>query len=145
MHGMQNGFRCTEKGEPGERGEKGDKGSSIDGVSLEFPFFIQIDLGLWVWKMWRWLALILNSLPENNGPSSVYYRDRFQSSSPFGQVLLGFVFNGCIGCQAERSIAYYLERESWRLCRCRRPVKSTDWWDTLDGLTGLLDPVPGSF
>lgn len=46
---MQNGFRCTEKGEPGERGEKGDKGSSIDGVSFEFPFlksfFIQIDLG----------------------------------------------------------------------------------------------------
>lgn len=26
MHGMQNGLRCTEKGEPGERGPKGEKG-----------------------------------------------------------------------------------------------------------------------
>lgn len=32
MHGMQNGFRCSEKGEPGERGEKGEKGET-DGVS----------------------------------------------------------------------------------------------------------------
>jgi hypothetical protein len=42
MHGMQNGLRCNEKGEPGERGEKGEKGgpsSSIDGVSLFFYFF----------------------------------------------------------------------------------------------------------
>ena len=42
MHGMQNGVRCNEKGEPGERGEKGEKGgpSSIGGVSL-FPFLIE--------------------------------------------------------------------------------------------------------
>ena len=37
---MQNGFRCTEKGEPGERGEKGEKGgsSSVDGVSIFLNF-----------------------------------------------------------------------------------------------------------
>lgn len=40
MHGMQNGFRCNEKGEPGERGEKGEKGgSSLDGVSFYFYLF----------------------------------------------------------------------------------------------------------
>lgn len=32
LHGMQNGFRCSDKGEPGDRGEKGDKGE--DGVSI---------------------------------------------------------------------------------------------------------------
>lgn len=28
MHGMQNGLRCAEKGEPGERGPKGEKGDA---------------------------------------------------------------------------------------------------------------------
>lgn len=36
LHGMPNGFRCSDKGEPGDRGEKGDRGDRgiEDGVSL---------------------------------------------------------------------------------------------------------------
>ena len=35
---MQNGFRCSDKGEPGDRGEKGDKGErgGPEGVSFFF-------------------------------------------------------------------------------------------------------------
>jgi hypothetical protein len=113
MHGMQNGFRCTEKGEPGERGEKGDKGSSIDGVSLEFSFFIFLfypnrfgPVGL---ENVTLIGPDFKLLPENNGPSSVYYRDRFQSSSPFGFLVL-FLMDA-LDAKPERSIAY-LERES---------------------------------
>ena len=38
LHGMQNGFRCSDKGEPGDRGEKGDKGErgGPEGVSFFF-------------------------------------------------------------------------------------------------------------
>ena len=40
LHGMQNGFRCSDKGEPGDRGEKGDKGErgGPEGVSFFFWF-----------------------------------------------------------------------------------------------------------
>jgi hypothetical protein len=86
MHGMQNGFRCTEKGEPGERGEKGDKGSSIDGVSLEFSFLLIFFYPNRFGPVGLENVTLIGSdsklLPENNGPSSVYW-DRFQSS-PFG-------------------------------------------------------------
>lgn len=36
---MQNGFRCSEKGEPGERGEKGEKG---DADRVSYPPLICI-------------------------------------------------------------------------------------------------------
>ena len=29
LHGMPDGFRCSDKGEPGERGEKGEKGDHM--------------------------------------------------------------------------------------------------------------------
>jgi hypothetical protein len=56
---------------------------------------------------------------------------------------LGFVFNGCIGCQAGTIDCL---SGTWILTSVSSsPVKSTDWWDTLDGLTGLLDPGPAVF